>query len=577
MDKNNYVIETSWEVCNKNGGIYTVLSTHAKALGDILGDHLIFIGPDFGNEDNIYFKENKTALKSWKTAAAKEGLAVRVGTWNVPGNPLVILVNYKPFFTERDAFYGEMWEKFGVNSLGAVGDYHDCAVFSMAAGKVVESFVNFNKCADAGVIAHFHEWQTAAGLLYVKSRCPQIKTAFTTHATTTGRSICFNNKQLYAYFTAYNGDQMAGELCVSNKHSIEKAAAHNADCFTTVSGLTADECKQLLDKPAFVTPNGFEADFVPTGDKFAKARTKARNAMTKVAEALLGYKLKKDALFIATSGRFEWRNKGIDVFMKSLQQLNQNPGLDREVVAFVMVPSWVKCPRTDLQEKLASKGKNQLDWKSCTHEVNEPWNNQILNAIGTFGLYNQADHKVKVIYVPCLLDGNDGIFNMSYYDLLPGLDLTVFASYYEPWGYTPLESVAFGVPTITTDKAGFGLWVMKESKKSDSISNGVAVINRTDFNFDEVASRIENEVVAFSKMKDADVAKASEKAKTFADKASWNNFISYYVEAYDKTLANGVKKAPAKKATSTTKKVETVEQKVETAEKPKRRSCSKKK
>ena len=108
-----------------------------------------------------------------------------------------------------------------------------------------------------------------------------------------------------------------------------------------------------------------------------------------------------------------------------------------------------------------------MDWKVPTHEVNEPWNNEILNAIGCYGLDNQEYHKVKVIYVPCLLDGNDGIFNMSYYDLLPGLDLTVFASYYEPWGYTPLESVAFGVPTITTDKAGFGLWVKKESKKSD--------------------------------------------------------------------------------------------------------------
>lgn len=570
MDKDNYVIETSWEVCNKNGGIYTVLSTHAKALGDILGDHLIFIGPDFGNEDNIYFKENKSALKSWKAAAAKEGLAVRVGTWNVPGNPLVILVDYKPFFSERDAFYGEMWEKFGVNSLGAVGDYHDCAVFGMAAGKVVESFVNFNKCVDAGVIAHFHEWQVASGLLYVKSRCPQVKTVFTTHATTTGRSICFNNKQLYAYFTAYNGDQMAGELGVANKHSIEKAAAHNADCFTTVSNLTADECKQLLDIPAFVTPNGFESDFVPTGDKLEKARKNARSKMTKVAEALLGYKLQKNAIFVATSGRFEWRNKGLDVFVKSLKQLDENPNLDREVVAFIMVPSWVKCPRKDLQEKLESKGKNQLDWKVSTHEVNEPWNNEILNAIGYYGLDNQECHKVKVIYVPCLLDGNDDIFNMSYYDLLPGLDLTVFASYYEPWGYTPLESVAFGVPTITTDKAGFGLWVKKESKKSDSISNGVAVVNRTDFNFDEVASRIENEVVSFSKMKDADVAKISEKAKTFADKASWDKFIASYVEAYDKALSKGVKKSAVKKAPS-------AKQTTETVEKPKRRSCAKKK
>lgn len=548
MDKNNYIFETSWEVCNKNGGIYTVLSTHAGALKAKLGDNLIFIGPDFGNSDNIYFKEDKALMKSWKDAAKKSGLNIKVGRWLLPDSPVAVLVDFRPFLGEKDSFFGEMWEKFGVDSLEGVGDYIDDTIFAMVAGKVIENFAEVNKVDKSSIVAHFHEWQTAGGLLYLKSRQPEIKTVFTTHATTTGRSICFNGKNLYQYFEGYNGDQMARELSVLSKHSIEKAAAKNADLFTTVSDLTAKECKQLLDVEAFVTPNGFDASFVPSGAAYTKAKKTAKDNLKKVAEALLGYSLSDNALMVATSGRFEWRNKGIDVFMNSLNRLAYNEGLDREVVAFIMVPSWVAGPREDLQKKLNKKCKCELENRNITHWVNAPENNEICQALGYYNMNNDQQSKVKVIYVPCLLDGKDGIFNMTYYDLLAGLDMTVFASYYEPWGYTPLESAAFSVPSVTTDLAGFGLWVLDNTKGEANIDNGVAVIRRNDGNFDEVADSIVASIIRLSKMSDAEVKSAQKNALDFAKKASWDKFVKYYEKAYDKVLKVKPAKAETKKA-----------------------------
>jgi hypothetical protein len=230
MDTNNYVFEVSWEVCNKVGGIYTVLSTQAKALQAQSENKIIYIGPDLGNESNPLFTESKTALKAWKKHASEnDGLNVKVGTWNIPGKPTVILVDFKPFFAEKNDFLFELWDKFGVDSMNAYGDYDESVVFGYATAKVIESFVKYNKTDNGKSLAQFHEWTTASGLLYVKSRGVNVKTLFTTHATTTGRSICFNNKLLYEYFTGYNGDQMSEELGVKSKHAIEKRAAINAD------------------------------------------------------------------------------------------------------------------------------------------------------------------------------------------------------------------------------------------------------------------------------------------------------------------------------------------------------------
>jgi glycosyltransferase involved in cell wall biosynthesis len=536
MDTNNYVFEVSWEVCNKVGGIYTVLSTQAKALQAQSENKIIYIGPDLGNESNPLFTESKTALKAWKKHASEnDGLNVKVGTWNIPGKPTVILVDFKPFFAEKNDFLFELWDKFGVDSMNAYGDYDESVVFGYATAKVIESFVKYNKADNGKSLAQFHEWTTASGLLYVKSRGVNVKTLFTTHATTTGRSICFNNKLLYEYFTGYNGDQMSEELGVKSKHAIEKRAAINADCFTTVSDITAKECAQLLEKaPDIVTPNGFESDFVPKGAKYTAAREAARASLKKVAETLTGSKIADDALFVGASGRYEYKNKGLDVFIEALKLLSQNSQVKREVVAFILVPAWISGPRKDLQEKLENpKAKYQLLNNNVTHDLCNFNEDQVLNALRFFQLENGKKDKVKVVFVPSYLDGADGIFNMSYYDILAGLDITVFASYYEPWGYTPLESAAFGVPTVTTDLSGFGLWV---SSKPEEISNGVAVIHRTDNNTREVADSIQTEIARFAGMSAKEVKQAQKNAAAIAKKASWSEFAKYYLEAFEIAL-----------------------------------------
>ena len=538
----NYIFETSWEVCNKIGGIYTVLSTQAKELLANTDGNAIYIGPCFGNENNdTVFKESKTLLKSWKKQATEvDGLNVKIGKWNIPGSPVVILVDFKPFFSMKNNFFFLMWSKFGVNSLHSYGDYDESVIFGYAAAKVIESYCKFNKKEMDGknIIAEFHEWTTASGLLYVKGHLPEVKTVFTTHATTVGRSICFNNKPLYKYFTNYNGDQMAQELNVEAKHSIEKKAAHFADCFTTVSDISAKECEQLLEKsPNLVTPNGFETDFVPKGKKFEEKRIEARANLTKVAEAVIGKKISKNAFFVATSGRYEFKNKGIDVFLESLKILSQNTNLKKEVIAFIMVPGYISGPRKDLLDKLNEKAKYQLTNNNYTHDLYRTYDDEVLSALRYYKMDNNSDSKVKVIFVPSYLDGKDGIFNMSYYDLLTGLDMTVFASYYEPWGYTPLESAAFGIPTATTNLSGFGAWVSKEPV---NITNGVAVLMRTEDNIHELAEDIHNNILLLTSKKQDELDAISQKAKDIAAKASWKNFIKYSMESFRMAIKKNI-------------------------------------
>ena len=265
--KPDFLFEISWEVCNKVGGIYTVLSTKAKVLHKQLGDNLIFVGPDVWTDEtpSPFFKESKTILKDWVlNNNLPEVIKVRVGRWDIPGKPIAKLVKFDSIYSRKNEIYAEMWEKFGVDSLHAYGDYDEGCAFGVAAAMVIDSCASHLAKRNSQIIAHFDEWTTGMGLLYLKAHAPRIATVFTTHATSIGRSICGNGKPLYDYFTAYNGDQMASELNMQSKHSVEKAAAHNADSFTTVSEITAKECTQLLDKtPDVVTPNGFERDFVP--------------------------------------------------------------------------------------------------------------------------------------------------------------------------------------------------------------------------------------------------------------------------------------------------------------------------
>lgn len=543
----DYIFESSWEVCNKVGGIYTVLSTKAKTLQTKLNDKIIFIGPDIWNEAlPVDFLEDKSLFKEWKNKVGMTGeLKVKVGRWDVPGNPPVILVDFKPFFAEKDALYYSMWEQFRVDSLHAYGDYDESCIFAYAVGKVVESFYHFYQLEDKKVAALLNEWMLGMAALYIQKQLPKVATLFTTHATSIGRSIAGNNKALYAYMDGYNGDQMAAELNMEAKHSIEKQAAHHVDCFTTVSDITARECKQLLDKePDIVTPNGFEPNFVPAKLEYTKKRAEARKALINMAEKLLGYTIDPDVLLVSTSGRYEYRNKGIDVFIEAMNRVRTSGRLQRETIAFILVPAWVKEVRADLKMAIETNYENRLPMQCpfITHWLHQMQDDKVINYIGSAGFQNSKDEKLKIIFVPCYLNGKDGILDKTYYDILIGMDATVYPSYYEPWGYTPLESIAFGIPTVTTNLAGFGMWAKKAGVSGGDLSEGVAVIDRTDFNYFEVADAIMEQILSLSGKTEKERQQIKKNCLALSGKAEWDKFITYYFEAFDIALSHAAER-----------------------------------
>lgn len=522
MFRPSYIFEVSWEVCNKVGGIYAVLATRAKTMVEGFGkNNVVFVGPLF--KQNALPKDfSPTKAQKFEDfkrhVAEKYGLEILIGRWQVPGKPLAILVDFTPLYEQKNQIYGKFWERFGVNSLNAYGDYDEASMFGYASGVVIAEFSEYFGIKDSQV-AHFNEWMTAFGLFYIKAFAPQIRTLFTTHATTIGRSIAGNGKPLYQYLQAYQGDQMAHELNVEAKHSAEKQAAHHADCFTTVSQITAEECEALLDKrPDVVTPNGFELDFVPQADEYQKKRLKARNALKRLAEKTLGYKLSENPCFIGISGRYEYKNKGIDVFIDVINHLRGSSDLEREVVAFIIVPAWIK-------EGCYSNSK------FATTALVQESSDLTLNYIMQKGFDNAKESKAKIIFIPTYLDGKDGVMNMPYYDILIGLDLTLFPSYYEPWGYTPMESAAFGIPTLTTSLSGFGRWV-RGKEESTQIEHGVAVIERTENNYFQVVEDGRNEILKFISATEPEQHRIRLNASKIARKATWDKFFCHYEKAY---------------------------------------------
>jgi glycogen phosphorylase/synthase len=532
----DYLFEVSWEVCNKVGGIHTVVATKSLTLVNELHNNLILIGPDLIKDEpggNPEFIEDTQLFSSWKKQAESEGLSIKIGRWNIKGYPIAILVNFASYFQEKDRIFFELWEKYKLDSLPGQWDYVEPVLFGYASGKVIENFVKFNLNTFDRIIAHFHEWMTGAGILYLKDRLPQVGTVFTTHATAIGRTLAGHNRPLYKNLTTYNAEEIGREFNIISKQSAEKHSAQQADAFTTVSEITARECAQFFQKEVdYITPNGFEDTFVPSGNHFDINRTEGRKKLLEIAELMLQCKFNDDVFILATSGRYEFKNKGIDLLIDALGELNKTGELTRPVIAYFLIPANHYGPRKDLLNKQPDFD-NTFGSRYLTHNLHDAEWDPILNRIKTAGLNNSENDRVKVIFVPSYLNGNDGIFNLHYYELLIGLDLTVFASYYEPWGYTPLESLAFSVPTITTTLAGFGLWV---SHKCENYDECIDVIERTDDNDSEVLNNIVKAILHKSKLSLEQMNNARSKAYEISRQILWKSLITFYKQTYDFAL-----------------------------------------
>lgn len=531
MTKPDFLFEISWEVCNKVGGIHTVIASKAFTLQQKLQDNYILIGPGIwqDTQGNNEFEEDTELLKTWRIQATSEGLEIKIGRWNIPGKPIVILIDFSMYFNMKDVIFTEFWEKYKLDSLSGGWDYIEPVMFGYAAGKIIESYYHYFVSSQHTIAAHFHEWMTGSGILYLKDRTPQISTVFTTHATVLGRSIAGNNLPLYSDLNNFDPTIISEHFNVKAKQSLEKIAADQADAFTTVSGITNEECKHFLSKAVdVITPNGFEDSFVPDEKSYLSFRHKSRKKLISITQAIINQPIPEDAFFISISGRYELKNKGIDIFIDALNALEN---ISRTIVAFILVPAGHAGPRLEIMERLHSKNfDNPITSCYLTHYLHSRDSDPIVQKLFQSKLNNGPNKNVKLIFAPVYLNGQDGIINIPYYELLPAFDLTIYPSYYEPWGYTPLESIAFGIPTVTTTLAGFSHWV---KTLSDIENKSVMIIERTDFNDEEVTNNITQIILNFLQKDENEKKIIADNAVQIARKALWNELIDYYFDAFD--------------------------------------------
>ncbi|MEK0420207.1 MAG: alpha-glucan family phosphorylase, partial [Bacteroidota bacterium] len=537
------IFEVSWEVCNKVGGIHTVISSKAITAIKEWEERLIMIGPDIWKGTTVHpeFEEDESLFSPWKNHAAALGISVRAGRWKIPGNPPVILVDFTTFFSQKNEVFAHLWTRYQLDSLSGGWDYTEPAMFGYAAGKVIESFYHFYLTYSDRIVAQFHEWMTGAGILYLEEHVPQIATVFTTHATVLGRSIAGNGFPLYEGLSKFDPAQEARKFNVTAKHSLEMCAAKFADCFTTVSEITSKECVAFLGKkPDVITPNGFDNQIVPDYFLFQEKRLMARKILLDVASAMKGKAFGSNTLLLLKSGRYEYHNKGIDAFIDALALLKEQHS-GRDIVAFIFIPAGQTGFRKDLWSAINGQDQTFNGNSLLTHNLMDAGMDVISESVGKAGLLSDNNgNKVHVIYSPVYLNGQDGIYNLSYYDLLPGFDLTVFPSYYEPWGYTPQESVAFYVPTVTTDNAGFGDFLIGNMPLND-IQNGAAVIIRGERALKDVSLDIAGIISSFAALTAEQVKMARVSAHALSNKTLWKQLMQQYKLAYsiavNKTLS----------------------------------------
>ena len=530
---NATLFEVSWEVCNKVGGIYAVVSSKILEALAAFGENYFLLGPDLGN--NPDFEEtDEPCWQELRQETDRRNLSCRFGRWNIPGRPKVILVGYRDRYDQSQLLFS-LWNRYGVDSISGGWDYVEPVMFSTACGEVIEAACKaLHIPADGPALAHFHEWMCGGGLLYLKTNAPYVGTVFTTHATMLGRSMAGSGFDIYKQMHQINPKHEAGAYNITAKCSMETASAREADCFTTVSRITADEAGVFLGRtPDVLTLNGLDLRVIPDYSRDRSLAAASRQRLLEAAGRLLRRRLPEDTRIFLVSGRYEYHNKGIDVFLDALGMVNTALSQSQSnVLALCAVMGGHSGVNADAVSGDPAKLPGQGGfWISSHHVYNQP-NDPILNACQRLGLDNRPENHVQVIFDPALLDGKDGFLNMRYEEVLAACDLGVFPSWYEPWGYTPQESAAHAVPTVTTDLSGFGIWV----RSSQRDKNGVTIICRRQTSYDETAASLRDVLLQYASLPEEQMQEHRHMVRHVAEGCSWEQFFPYYVQAYGLAL-----------------------------------------
>ncbi|MBN2351444.1 MAG: alpha-glucan family phosphorylase [Spirochaetales bacterium] len=523
-----FLFEISWETCNKVGGIYTVIKSKLAEVKRNLGDNYCLIGPLFDN--NPEFEEtDDSQAKDILQELRRADINAKVGRWKTESRPLVILVGYKDALDQGKLLY-QLWEDYSVDSMTGGWDYVEPVMFSTMAARAIEAASNV--LTHVGIVAQFHEWLAGAGLLYIKKHVPRVSTIFTTHATIVGRSLSGRGVDIYKILADIQPDAEAAKCNVLAKHSLEKAAAREADCFTTVSEITAIEAKYLLKMdPDVVLPNGFSVSGLPAYDKQPQYFHKQRQRLLTFASQFLQRPFdEEETVIISTSGRYEFHNKGLDVFLDALGQLAKAPEAlgQRKLLVYLLVLTGA----VDISRRKndgTDAGRLTVYSQLSTHPLWDPNNDPIINTCQRHGLVNGPHDRINVIFVPVYLNGADGVLNLDYYATLAGCDLTVYPSYYEPWGYTPLESIAYSIPTVSTDVAGFGRWILSAGRESE----GIKILKRFDTPYNDTVAELKTHIVRFSGESRDNLKRLKQEARGTALGADWRIFFAKYLSAFE--------------------------------------------
>lgn len=586
----NFLFEVSWEVCNKIGGIWTVLKSKARPILDYYGENYCLIGPYFPEKCKGEFEEAKIP-KEWEKvflALEKEGIKAHFGYWLIGGNPKTILVDFSQWLPQGNQIKKELWENFKIDSFGSSFDYTEPLVWGWAVGKILEKMVA--SFLNQKIVGQFHEWLSGGALLYLKKQKVPIASVFTTHATILGRTLAGNDIPLDLFLGKIDPAQEAYKYGIQAKHQLEKASALNCDIFSTVSHITALESESILGKyPDVLLPNGLDTSRFPTIEEVS---IKHRIERDKIREFLFWYFFPyysfdlKNTLFYFTIGRYELRNKGVDVFIKALSELNKLLKKDKSkkiIVAFFWIPTQVQGIKRELmearevyfdmkehlesitediednllkslvagdkieksavfenKEETLSEIKNKiLRFKKqgspplCTHNLADE-NDAILKMLQENGLNNDKEDKVKAIFYPIYLNGADGILNMTSDEATEGSHLGVFPSLYEPWGYTALEAAASGVAAITTDLGGFGRFCLEYTKGKKQ--PGIFVLERAGKSDKEIVEALSQILYDFAKFSAPIRVENKLQARKIAALADWEVLAQNYIISHNKAI-----------------------------------------
>jgi len=586
--KADYLFETSWEVCNKVGGINTVLKSKAAITVQRYPKYVL-IGPYFERNASMELetREPPQHIRKAMDAVAAKGIKCHYGTWQIKGEPAALLIDFQEYVKRKDDLKGELWEGYKIDSLGAGWEYEEPIVFSAAVADVLIEIEK--QLPGKRIVAQFHEWMAGAGLLFLKRAGSGIRTVFTTHATMLGRAMCGAGANLYEQLDTLNPTKEAYRYQVQAKHLTEVACANECDAFTTVSEITGMEAEKLLGKkPDVLVLNGLDISRFPTFEetsiKHITCREKLREFLTYYFFPHYVFPLEHNLMLFVT-GRYEFKNKGIDLTIQALGKLNEMMQQDKNDIRTVSVFFWIPMGQHGVRvELLENKNyyhhiKNYLQYNSdnilkkvlydflgqgsverdtlftkeflkdmqkdllqfrrhgnpplTTHHLVDESTNELLQSLLRTGLDNKPDNKVKVIVMPVYLDGNDGLINLSYYDAIAGTHLGLFPSYYEPWGYTPLETAAMGVASLTTDLAGFGRFIEPHLEEPNP---GIRVLHRHKRKWKDIVQEFSQLLYDFTRLSHAERVQNKIVAKHLTQLCDWEKFIEFYVQAHNKAL-----------------------------------------